>query len=71
MFSVENFIWGFPRSIDQAETSTIFFFSFKYVIDGHIKMIRTNFKIFEKSSLAVMVEIVDLVLKAVIDSFEI
>ena len=62
----------YTRQIDQAGILTIFFcFSLKYVIDGHKKKTTTNFQIFLKTFLAVMVEIVDLALRAVIDSFEI
>ena len=33
-------------------------------------MTHTNFKVFKKNSLAVMVEVVDLAVRAVIDSFK-
>ena len=70
MPSCQQYIWGIPRQIYQAET-LIIFFPFKYVIDGHKNMTYSNFHIFLKISLAVMIEVVDLALRAVIDSLEI
>ena len=40
-------------------------------MDGHKKMTYTNFQIFWRISVAVMVESVDLALRAIIDVFEI
>ena len=47
------------------------FFSLKYVIDGHKKWPTPIFRFFGKISLAVIVEIVNLELRAVTDVFEI
>ena len=62
------YVWGIPRQIDQAE---ILDFSFIQVYRWPENITSTNFQIFLKNSVAVMIEVVYLALRAVIDSFEI
>ena len=49
----------------------LYFFPFMFVIDRHKKITHTSFQFFFKVFLSVMVEIIDLALRAVIDSLEI
>ena len=75
-FSVLSYIyicmWGIPRQTDQAETPLyLFYFFIQVCYRRPQKKTYTNFQIFLKISLAVLVEIVDLVLRVVIASFEI